>query len=107
MDVMLFAPAQQAPAAKARVTPENDFHLRPRLPQPLDQEFQNRPRMAGGPAVPWPQIGHQQLFATENIERQETIIAVVTVEVRALLPAMHAIIGGVEIEDQLGGWRAK
>jgi len=54
MDIVLFTPAQQAPAAKARVAPENDFHLWPRLPQPLDQEFQNRPRMADGAAVARP-----------------------------------------------------
>ena len=95
---MIFTPAQQTPAAKARVTPENNLYMWPRLPQSLDQEFQNRPRMTRGPAVARSQIRDKQLFATENIERQETVVTVVTVKVRALLPAMHAIIGGVKIE---------
>ena len=107
MHVVVFAPAQQTPAAKARVTPENDFHLRPGLPQSLNQQFQNRPRMAGGPTISGPQIRDEQLFAAEHIERQETVVAVATVEVGALLPAMHPIIRGVEIEDQLGGRRAE
>jgi hypothetical protein len=107
MHVVLFTPAEQAPAAKARVTPEDDFHLRPRLPQSLHQQFQNRPRMPGGTTIPGPQIGHQQLFATEHVERQETVVAIVTMKVRTFLPAMHAIIGGVKVEDQLGGRRAE
>ena len=63
--------------------------------------------MAGGTPIPRPQIGHEQLFATEQIERQETIVAIVTVKVRALLSAMRAIIGGVEVQDQLGGRRVE
>jgi hypothetical protein len=31
--LVFFAPTQQPPPAKTRVTPENDFDLRPRLPQ--------------------------------------------------------------------------
>src|ERR1035441_8394614 len=97
MHVVDFAPAQQAPAAKAGVTPKNKLHLRPGLPQPLDQEFQNRPRMAGGSTIPGPQIRDKQLFAAEHIKRQKTVVSIITMKVRALLPAMHAIIGGVEI----------
>ncbi len=74
-------------------------------PQPPHQQFQDRPRMAGGPAVARPQIRDEQLFAAEHIERQETIVAIVTVKVRPFLPAMHPVIGGVEVEDQLGGRR--
>src|SRR5208337_3519510 len=97
MDVVLFTPAQQAPAAKAGVPTKNDFHLWPRLPQPLDQEFQNRPCVAGRPTITRPQIRDEQLFAAEHIKRQETVVAIVTVEVRTLLPAMHPIIGGVKV----------
>ena len=54
-----------------------------------------------------PQIRHQQLLAAEHVERQETVIAVVTVEERALLLAMHPIIRGIKIQDQFGGRRRK
>ena len=94
-------------SGKSPSHPENDFHLRPRLPQSLNQQFQNRPRVRRRATIPGPQIRHQQLFAAENIERQKTIVAVVAVKVCALLPAMHAIIRRVQVEDQLGGWRAE
>jgi hypothetical protein len=42
------------------------------------------------------------LFAAEHVERQETVIPIVTVEVRARLFAMHAIVRGVEVQDQFG-----
>jgi hypothetical protein len=79
MHAVVFAPTPPTPATKARVTPENDFNLRPGLPQPLDQEFQDRPRVAGDANISGPQIRDQQMLAAENIERQETVIAVVTV----------------------------
>ncbi len=107
MHGVLFAPAQQAPAAKARVAPEDDFHLRPRLPQPRDQQLQNRPRVAGGATITGSQTRHEQLFTTKNAERQETVVAVVTRQVRAFLPAMPPISRGGEVEEQPGGRRAE
>ncbi len=91
-----------APAAKARVALEDDFHLRPRLPQPRDQQLQNRPRVAGGATITGSQTRHEQLFTTKNAERQETVVAVVTRQVRAFLPAMPPISRGGEVEEQPG-----
>ncbi len=96
-----------APAAKARVALEDDFHLRPRLPQPRDQQLQNRPRVAGGATITGSQTRHEQLFTTKNAERQETVVAVVTRQVRAFLPAMPPISRGGEVEEQPGGRRAE
>jgi hypothetical protein len=50
-----------------------------------------------------PQVGDEQLFAAENIERQEAPVAVVTMVVTPLLVAVDPIIGRVEIEEQLRG----
>ena len=35
------------------------------------------------------------------------LIAVITVKVRAFLPAMHPVVRGVEVEDQFGGRRGE
>ena len=105
---MPFAPTQHTPAAKTRIPTENDFDLRPRLPQPLHQKLQSRPSVPGRVNVGWPQIGHQQLFPAKHIERQETIVTIVTMKERSLLLPMHPIIRGIKIEDQLGGrWRKR
>lgn len=46
--------------------------------------------------------GAEQEFAAEDVERQVAVVAVETVEEAALLLAVHRIIGGVEVEDDLG-----
>jgi integrase len=40
------------------------------------------------------------------LERQKTVVTVVTMAGRAFLPVRHPIIRAVEVEDQLGGRRA-
>ena len=47
-----------------------------------------------------PQIGDQQLLATEDIQRQEAVVVVVAVEEAAFLVAVDRVVGGVEVEDQ-------
>ena len=107
-DLMPFAPTEHTPAAKTRIPTENDFDLRPRLPQPRHQKLQSRPSVPGRVNVGWPQIGHQQLFPAKHIERQETIITIVTVKETSLLLPMHPVIGRIKIQDQLRGrWRKR
>ena len=45
------------------------------------------------------------MAAAEDVQRQVAVAAVVTVEEPALLLAVHRIVGGVEVEDDLGGRR--
>lgn len=49
------------------------------------------------------QIGHQQLLPAEDIQRQETILVVETVEEPPLLLAMYRIAGGVKVQHDLLG----
>ena len=51
--------------------------------------------------VAGPQVGHQQLLAAKDIERQKAPVAIVAVIVAAFLLAVHPVIGGVKVEDQL------
>lgn len=101
------APGQDAPAAEAGVAAEDDAHLRPGSAQPLDQKFEDRPRMFGGIDARRPQVGHPQLFAAEDIQRQEAVVVVVAVKAPPHLIAMHRVIGGIEVEDQFGRRRGE
>ena len=47
------------------------------------------------------QVGHQQLLAAKHVQRQEAVVVVVTAEVPPLLLAIHRVVGGVEVQDQL------
>ena len=95
------APAEQPPAAEARIRPHDDAHAGPGLAQAPDQELQDGPRMLRRVDVGPAQIGHQQMVASEDVERQEAIVIVVAVEEAPLLMAVHRIVGGVDIEHDL------
>lgn len=103
----VFGPVQHPAAAKAGVSPEGQFYFRPGLAQPRGEQLEDGPGVAGGIDDARAQIGHQQLLTAEDVERQEAPVAIVAVKVAAFLLAMHAVIGGVEIQDQLGGRRGK
>src|SRR5690606_34636975 len=47
--------------------------------------------------------GHQQLLATEDVQRQKAPIAIVAVEMASLLMPMHPVVGRIEVENQLRG----
>ena len=44
------------------------------------------------------QVAHQQLLATEDVQRLKAVIAVVAVVKAAHLRAVHPVIGGIEIQ---------
>lgn len=102
--VVFFAPAQGFEAAEAGVTAEDDPHLGPLLAETIDQQLQNRAAMEGGVDVARSQIGEEQMLTAEDVERQEAVVILVSVEEPVLLVAVDFIIGGVEIENEfLGG----
>ena len=57
--------------------------------------------MLGGVDLAGPQVGRQQLVAAEDVQRQEAVVVVVAVEEAPLLVAVHGVVGGVEVEDQV------
>jgi hypothetical protein len=93
--------------AKAAVAAQDEAHSRPRLTQLSDQQRQDRPAVLGGVDLGRPQIGDQQLLATEYIERQKAVVVVVPVEEAPFLAAIYRHVGGVEIENELLGWHAE
>jgi hypothetical protein len=99
-DTVAIAPPHRPPAAEAAVGPDRDLDLRPSRPQPPDQELQHRPGMPARVDVAGPQVGHQQVIAAEDVQRQVAVVVVVAVEEAALLMAVDRVVGGVEVEDQ-------
>ena len=56
-----------------------------------------------------PQLGDQEVAAAEDVQRLEAVVVVVTMEEALLLVAVHGVVGGVEVEEQLlrgMGWEA-
>ena len=58
-------------------------------------------RAGRGIDVGAPQLGRQQVPATEDVERQVAVAVVIAVEEPALLVPVQRIIGGIEIERDL------
>ncbi len=50
-----------------------------------------------------PQTAAQDVLAADDEERQEAMVVVIAVEVLALLVAMHRIVGGIKIQNNLLG----
>ncbi len=73
------------------------------LAELFDQQRQDRPGMLGAVDLAGSQIANQQTLAAEHIQWQETVVVVIAVEEPAFLLAMHRIVGGIEVEDQLLG----
>jgi hypothetical protein len=59
--------------------------------------------MPGAIDVAGPKIAHQQLLTAKNVQLQKAVTPVAAVKESSLLIAMHSVIGGIEIQDQLGG----
>ena len=57
--------------------------------------------MLGAINIAGAQVVHQQLLTAEDVQRQEAVMVVVAMEEASLLHAVHPVIGGVEIQDQL------
>ena len=99
------APAEQPPAAEARIRAHDDARLRPHRAQARDQQLQDAGGMLRRVDVGRSQIGDQQMVAGEDVERQEAVVVVVAVEEASLLMAVHRIVGGVDVEHDLLGRR--
>src|SRR5699024_466397 len=103
VDVMSLAPSHDCFPTEARITPDNDACLGPVLANLADDAFE-LVHTAGGPVcVRRPQPRAQQVLATEDVQRQITIAAVITMEKTAFLVAMQRIIRGIEIKPDLAG----
>ena len=100
---MLLGPGHQPVPCEAAVGPQDDPHLRPACPDLAHQPRHRLDRAGAGVDVRPPQLGDQQVIATEDVERQVAVAAIIAVEEAALLAAVQRVVGGVQVEHDLRG----
>jgi hypothetical protein len=67
------------------------------------QQLEDGAAMQSGIDVAGPQVGTEQVLAAEDVERQEAVVVVVSVEEPVFLVAVDQVVGGVEVEDEFLG----
>ena len=90
--VVALTSAQHRPAAKPAVSRKHNAHLRPPLAKPLDQQRKNRPRVLCPIHLARPEVTHQQLASTKDIQRQETVVVVVSMKEPPLPLAVYPVM---------------
>ena len=105
VDAVGLAPRHQRLAGEAGIGSQHDPDLRPAASDLMHDPL----NLLEGPGrsvdVGRPQLGRKKVTTAEDVQRQVAVAAVVTVEEPALLLAVHRIVGGVQVEDDLGGRR--
>ena len=88
-----------------RVGPQEDAHLRPRLPDLSDDPLEDRHDLLSRGPFPRPQDRRDELPrpALVNMDRHETVLVEVGVEERQLLMPVHRITGVVDVEEDSRG----
>jgi hypothetical protein len=103
VDAVGFAPRHPPLACEAAVGAQQDAHARPAGADAVDNAADLLDRTRGGIDVGAAQLGGEQMAATEHVERQVAVAIVISVEEPALLVSVQRVVGGVEVERDLGG----
>lgn len=99
MDAIALAPRHQAVTGEAGIGPQDNANLRPGGADLDDDAHDLAERASRAVDVGTPQLGRQQMAATEDVQRQIAVAAIVAVEEPALLLAVQRVVRGVAIED--------
>ena len=92
-----------ASRAKPEFGAQHDAHLRPAGADLGDEARHLFDRPGAGIDVGGPQLGAEQMVAAEDGQRQVAVAVVIAVEEEALLVPVQRVIGGIEIQHDLGG----
>ena len=103
VDAVVLAPRHQIVAGKARIGPQDDLHVWPAGADLRDDARNLLLGAIGGILVGSPELGGEQVPATEDVERQIAVAVVVAVEVPALLLTVDGIVRGVQVDDHARG----
>ncbi len=116
-DAVRLAPSHQGVAGKARIGAQEDLHPRPPGPDLGYDAFDLVDRAGRRIDVRAPELGREQVPAAEHVQRQIAVAippvgplarrrtGSVTVEEAAFLMPMPRVVGGIEVENDLFGWR--
>ena len=101
VDGVVLAPAHDGFAAKARVASDADARVGPVTAKLPHDAFELLEAAGRGIAVRGAKPCTQQVLATEDIQRQITVVPVIPVEESPFLVTVHRVIGRVEVEPDL------
>jgi hypothetical protein len=103
VDVVVLAPRHQVVARESRIGAHQDAHMRP-APADLGNDARHRlHRAVRRLEARAPQLGVQQMTSAKHVKRKIAVAVVIAGKEPAFLFAVHRIVGGVEIEDDLAG----
>jgi DDE family transposase len=101
MHAVRFAPRHQIVAGEARIGAHQDANPGPAAANLGNDARHRLDRAVRRIQARAPQLGVQQMASAEHVKRQIAVAVVIAMEEPALLLAMHRIVGGVEIENDL------
>src|SRR4051794_2751497 len=102
---MLLAPSHQLLPRKSRVGAQDDLNLRPAAADLRHDALDLGHRAGGGVTIRTAQKGTQQVWTAENVEWEIAVSPVVAMKEATLLLAMQRIVGRIQIQNDLGGYR--
>ena len=95
---IVLTPRQNCIATKPRIGPNHYFRCRPVLPDVTNDPRQFRFTAGGSILVRRAQLRVQEVFTTENLQRQIAIIFVIPMIKTLLLTTMQQVIGGIQVQ---------
>jgi hypothetical protein len=101
VDAPCFEAAQRLGAAETRVSPHDQPHLRPRVPQLGRQQLDQRAEHLGGLPVAGAQHTREHVLPRKHVKGQVAVVVVVVVEVRSLLRTVQRHMRRVDVQHQL------
>ena len=96
-----FTPRHPLVPAEARIPAEQDLHLGPLLPEPLDQQRQNSPSVFRRIRVTAPQITDPQRVPAKDLKGKETMRPIIPMIMPSDRVPRHPVIRGIKVQDQL------
>jgi hypothetical protein len=105
IDAVRLAPGHELVAGKARIGTQQDLHPRPTGADLADDASHFILGAGGRVDVRAPELGREQVPATEHVQRQIAVAVVIAMEEAALLMPVQRVIRGVEVENDFLGWR--
>jgi hypothetical protein len=88
---------------KTAISADRDFDLGPGLADLSDDPLELLDRAGRTIDVRRPEPGAEQVIAAEDVERKIAIVLVISMKEATKLIAVDRVVGGVEIENDLGG----
>jgi hypothetical protein len=99
-NAVLFTPVKHPVSAKTAVSSKNNPHLRPNLTKSFHQQRQDCPGVLCVVYVAGTKIRSQKMIAAKYIQRQKTVMIIITVKKPTHLLPVNRVVCAVKIQNQ-------